>query len=64
MYIFVCNLNCMSLSCYLYFFKLIGRRTIVFINGIRINVNNNNINNNNNNNNSNNINNNQNETCQ
>ena len=54
----------MSLSFYLYFFKLIGRRTIVFINGIRININNNNINNNNNNNNSNNINNNQNETCQ
>ena len=40
-------------SFYLYFFKFIGRRTIVFINGTRINVNNNNNNNNDNNNNNN-----------
>ena len=35
----------------MYYFKFIGRRTIVFIYGTRINVNNNNDNNNNNNNN-------------
>ena len=39
---------------YLYFLKFIGRRTIVFMNGTRINVNNSNNNNNNNNNNKNN----------
>ena len=48
----------MSLSFCLYFFKFIGRRTIVFINRTRINVNNNNNNNNNNKNNNNNNNNN------
>ena len=36
------------------FFKFVGRRTIVYINGTRVNVNNNNNNKNNNNNNNNN----------
>ena len=44
---FVCNFNCLYPFI---FFILIGRRTIVFINGARINVNNDNNNNNNNNN--------------
>ena len=39
------------------FFEFVGRRTIVYINGTRINVNNNNNNNNNDNNNNNNNNN-------
>ena len=48
---FVYNFN---LSFYLCFFKFVGRRTIVLINGARIDVNNNNNNNNNNSNNNNN----------
>ena len=43
---FVYNVNCLYP---LYFFKFMGRRTIVFINGTRINANNKNNNNNNNN---------------
>ena len=44
----------LTLSFYLYFFKFIRRRNIVFINGTQRNVNNNNSNSNNNNNNNNN----------
>ena len=50
MYTFVCNVNCPYLFIYI-FLKFIGRKTIVFINGTRINVNNNNDNNDYNNNN-------------
>ena len=58
MYTFVCNINCLYHFIYIFFFKFLGRRTIVFINGARINVNNNNNNNNNNSNDNNNNNNN------
>ena len=46
-YTFVCKFNC--LYPFIYIFLSLGRRTIAFINGTRINVNNsnNNINNNN-----------------
>ena len=57
MYTFVCNVNCPYLFIYI-FLKFIGRRTNVFINGTRINVNNDNDNNDYNNNNNNNKNNN------
>ena len=54
MYTFVCNMNCLYPFIYV-FLKFLGRRTIVFLNGTRINVNdNNNDNNNNDNNNDNN----------
>ena len=53
MYTFVCNFSCLYPSIYI-FLKFIGRRTIIFINGARVNANNNNSNNNNNNNNNNN----------
>ena len=46
MYTFVCNFNCLYPFIYI-FFKFIGRRTIVLINGTWINFNSNNNNNNN-----------------
>ena len=48
MYTFVCNFSSLYPSIYI-FLKFIGRRTIIFINGARVNANNNNNNNNNNN---------------
>ena len=45
MYTFVCNFNFLYPFIYI-FFQFIGRGTIVFINGTRINVNSNNNNNN------------------